>query len=83
MTLLSRRGVLVSLLAAPIIVRPGIIMPIRPIKPDKLTIDEFARLYIEPAIRKLEEQLKAEADVIAREIWSTPTTRGSLDLLFP
>lgn len=80
--LIGRRSFLTGIIAAPIILRPGIIMPVRQMRPDKLTIDEFARLYIEPAIRKLEERLRAEADVIAREIWSTPTTRGGLDLLF-
>lgn len=64
----TRRGFIAGLLAAPIIVRPGILMPVKPVitKPSALTIDKFARLYIEPAMRKIAAQLKAD---FSRDCW--------------
>lgn len=90
--ILSRRKLftgIAALIAAPTIVRVASIMPVRSLPLDSpgivvgydFTIDQFSKLYIEPAMRKLEAQLKADADVMAREMWSTPSGRGGLDFL--
>lgn len=74
--ILSRRSLLGGLIAAPMIVRPGIIMPIK-----HLTLDEFARVYVEAAIRELERQLKADIRRDMADIWHTPTSPSWPDLL--
>jgi hypothetical protein len=93
---LSRRGFIAGLLAAPIIVRPGILMPVKPLPIEgrlgtftgisftqselSLTIEQFSQRYIQPAMRELERQLKVDAEKMVAEMWRTPT-HGGLDLI--
>lgn len=79
---MNRRNFLIGLLAALIIVRSGILMPVRPLAAyptwfgviDKnpfvvdsaFQIEQFAKRIIEPAMLQLEKQLAADLD---REYW--------------